>query len=604
MLFHRKALKITTDQHFLVKGKGFAIFMLMFGLILMQSSMAHAESRRSGLFYDRDFTLNGNVTLSYETSWGSKSEPTNRFTHSLDLGLNGFVIDPRLMTFTVGGIFAQSMASNKDTYTIEGFSTVVRFLNERPRLGILRFFPQPIELRYAYSTDSMYQSQRYGISMQYRPEKKKSPYVQDFTVRNNNQNTGNDNQNKGQREKYLLFPLTSLPHFFFDYNRYERSSEKYSNTYDRLSLRAVAHSKHAEYFAEYRYDKNSDSNFSSKTQYLELRTNLSYYWKETSSRLESYNTFFVQDTGQEKTVSFYDHTSWVKNFGINLRDSFMVNGGGRYFARDNKADYALNLDAGYNKFFSERFINHTAAGVSYTGTENDTLVAETVSNSFQYNLSRGITFTNGVRVGRGHEGAFYDFSIGLQVRSIISINPGYAFAYSELEGTRRTSHSFSLNLSGPLLRGMTFYSQNYYIITDDSSVTAPFKEKRLSLTANALWRISRYNISLGASYLDTTVGGLDQGIAHGGGVKTTFTTISANVSTYLSRRLALNVNAYYQKMNRGPYRAFISPLLNWQWRRVTLIAQYTMNINGNSQTDHRLSLRVTRQLDGSLRPFF
>lgn len=591
-----------------------AVSLLIAATLFLLPGSSQAEFRQR---YNRDFRLTGQLTLTYDRYWGSRKESVDAFTYGLNLGLSGFVVDPRLMTFHLQGIFSQSFVSDRDTNTIEGISARLRFLNERPVRGLLRYVPQPIELRYGYSIDDIHKTQYYGLSMEYQLDKVISRRVlpstninnntgnsSDTSNKNSNQNSNdNSNQERGQKKSYSLLPFT-LPHLLFDYNRYETSTDETSRTHDRLSLRAISRSKHGLYTAEYRYDRDDYSVSTSVTHYLKLQAELHYYWKETSSQLDNLNTFYAEDSEGRKTVSFTNHTVWMRHFGSNLRDTLTVGGGVTYLSREDKSNYSLTLNTGYNKHFSERFINYASADVSYVHSDTETVNTETITNSLQYSLSRNITLINRVRVSNSSRGASYGLNAGLHILSFIALSPAYDFYFTEFEGAQKTTHTFSLNLSGPIWRQMAFFSRNSYMISEDSNSIDPVREKRLSLAADLFWRFSRYNISLSAAYLDSTLSGLNPGLISRQDMKTTMTTFGANLSTQFSRNLTLMVYAYYQKMNRNPYSFVVSPVLNWQWRRVTLTARYTLNMYGNSQVDHRVFLRVSRQIDSPLKPFF
>ncbi len=595
-----------------------AASLLIWSTLLFLPELSQAEYRQR---YNKSFRLSGDLTLTYDRLWGSKKESVDTFTYGLNLGLTGFVVDPRFMTFQLQGIFSQSVVSNRDTNTVEGVFAKLRFLNELPIRGFLRYVPQPIELRYGYSVDDVHKIQNYGLSMEYHLDKIISRKIlpssninrnignsdqnsNQNSDQNSNQNSDqNSNQNSDQKKKYTLLPFT-LPNLFFDYNRYERITDDTSRVYDRLSLRALSHSKHGLYTAEYRYERNDDGVSTTDGHYLHLQAELHYYWKETSSQLDSLNTFYVEDFGGRKTVSFSDHTVWMRHFGPNLRDTLMVGGGVRYLSREDKSDYSLTLNTAYNKLFSERLNNYASAEVMYNNADTETVNSETVTNSMQYRVSQNITLTNSARISSSSNGNSYGLTAGLHISTIIALSPAYDFYFTEFEGAQKTTHTFSLNLSGPIWRQMAFFSRNSYMISEDSNSIDPVREQRLSLAADLFWRFSRYNISLSASYLDTTLSGMNTGLIHKGDTKTKVTTFGANLSTQLQRNLSLTVYAYYQKMNRDPYSFVVSPILNWQWRRVTLTARYTMNMYGNSQVDHRVFLRVSRQIDSPLKPFF
>lgn len=564
--------------------------------------LGHSRSDARVLMPQREYRLYGNLMLTYDRAWSGDREAFQRTTYSLNLGLNGFVIDPRLITFDISGLFSQAFTDNADTSTVDGISTKITFLRERPRAGTLRYLPQPIELRYSYFSYETSTSQNYGLSMAYLFSDIKEWNVPVKPASNNNQNSGQNSGQRGDRKSW--YALSALPDFYFDYNRYETENDARNTVYDRLNLRAEARSKYIEYFGEYLYQKNNFEAASSKTHLLEFQANFRRYWKESATRLESYNTLFFEKRDTEKTVSFFDHTSFIKNLGPDLRDSFAVNGGVRYLSRDERREYGLNLDAGYNKFFSDRFSNYALGILTYADTEAEKLHSETVKDIFQYNVSNYLSVIGQATTGYTEDGPIYGLSVSLPFRTRLSITPGYDIYASDFDYEKRTINTFSLNLAGPLIRNMSFSSQNYYRIIDIDSGISSSKDKTLSLMANVLWLIGRFNISVGASYLDTTIGETFQtGIGHRPEVNRTYTTVYANASTYLTRRLLLNVLAYYQKEKGGNARTSISPILTWQWRRVTVTARYTINIRENSENDHRIFLRVTRQLSSPLRPF-
>ncbi len=575
----------------------FVAFVLAFFAPLMFPGTAEAQVRKP--FSGRNFTLNGNLTLFYDRFWSSQSDAVDRFAYSLNMNFHGFVIDPRLIQIELNGVLTQDFQKER-TSTIDGFGAKIRFLTERPRKGVLRFFPQPVELRYAYYSYEEGDSQDYGISMAYRLA---APRASNGS-QSNTRNSGNSNNGK-KKSSWI-----TLPNLYLDFNRYEYTTQANKNVHDRLDLRAEAFSEHADYSAEYLYYKNTfNGEMNAKTHYLELQANYHQYWKETSTRLDSANILYFEKTLDTKTVSFIDRTSWVKNFGLDLRDSLAINGGGRYRDNESTKEYALDLNATYGKFFSERLITTTTAGADYFKNDDDTKVGELAQFNMQYRLSNMFTFTGQASAGNREDGTFYGFNVGLLSRKMISINPAYEYRHDDFGSEKTTANTVYLNLSAPLLRKMSFFSQNYYRIIDTTDNAAFSKEKRLSLQANIFWTVSRYTVSVGASHTQISLSGGDAsdiltGTVHGGDAKFTLTSVNANVSTYLSRRITLNVYAYYQKeKDRGSLKS-IAPVLTWQWRRVSLTARYILNMRGNSQNDHRLFLRLTRQFDSILRPFW
>ncbi len=574
----------------------FLALALLFLAPLMPSGTAEAlvASQRQ-----RTFRLNGDLTLIYDRFWGSERDAIDRFAYSLNMNFHSFVIDPRLIQLDLHGNFTQDFRE-EGTSTMDGFGATARFLTERPRKGVLRFFPQPIELRYAYYSYEQGDSQEYGISMAYRLA---APKATNGRLLNN----GNGNGNGKEKKK---FTWITLPNLYLDYNRYETTTESNKYVNDRLDFRAEAFREHIDLSAEYLYYKNTlNGDVSSKTQYLEFQANYHRYWKEAAARLDSTNILYFEKTLDRKTVSFMDRTYWVKNFGLDLRDSAVVSGGGRYLDNEVNKEYALDLSASYGKFFSERFNTYTSAGADYFKNDDDTQVGEQAQFNMQYRLSNIFTLTGQANAGNRDDGTFYGFNVGLLSRKLISINPAYEYRHGDFESEKTTVNTVYLNLSAPLFRRMSFFSQNYYRIIDTTDNAASSKEKTLSLQANLFWTISRYTVTVGASHIRTTHSGDETndiltGIVHRRDGKITITSINANLSTYLSRGMMLIVYAYYQKANDAPALKSVSPTLTWQWRQVTLTARYIFNSRGDSRNDHRLFLRLTRRFDSILRPFW
>jgi hypothetical protein len=609
----------------------------------MQTTAAHAQFRPYRYLPRKVFVFSGDVSLFYDRSWGEDRESTDSFTYSLNLGLDGFVIDPRIMRFIVKGNFAHTFNSPRDDISVTGIATRVTLLNERPRHGILRYAPSPIELRYAYYDYDTSTEQNYGISLEYVFARKSSPlalYARDAYFNqnnlnynqknlnfnqnnlNNNQNNLNNNQNnlnnqynlnnnQNIRRKALIQKQKrrfSLPNIFFDFDRHEYETRNSENTQDRLSLRAEAWSRHGEYFGEYRYYDNSGSNQDYKTEELELQANFFYRWKQAFATLESYNTLNIFDDRGDNGVSFIDRTTWIKYLGKNLKDTLTISGGGLYNKRDERDEYLLNLNCAYNRHVSERFLNYTSASTSYGELDDDTVHREEIKNLLHYRISDRLTLSNEVQLGNTEEGIFYGLNIGLNTYKRISISPSYDYRYYELDDGSQDIHTFRLDFSGPIWRRMTFYSQNYYRIEDVDRRKEEFKEKTLHLRANILWRFSRYSVSLGASYRDIKLS--DKSIIGVGSQDkdTTLTTIHATMSTYLSRRLFLYIYSYYQKEKDGIALFTFSPQLTWQWRLLRATVQYTLKITNpeerSSTTDHRLFIRTTRQIQSVFKPFW
>jgi hypothetical protein len=595
--------------------------------LLIHNSIANAQYRPYYRDYSKVFRLRGEIDLGYERKWGDTDE-SSEFTHEYTLGLQGFVIDPRLMSFDAEGSFYQEINDPHGNTDFYEFGTTLSFLNAKPRRGILRHFPQPIRLRFNYYNSEDIEGFRYGISLTYtRPErfsffskgkiisveKDTWPFLRNLNnLKNTNNNLNNLNAGQIGRRRGIPFPVFNL-----DYDRYTFTRSNIESDQDRFSIRADTKFRNIDFTAEYQYYSYGGS-FDTEEQRLDLRAD--YLLMEKEKSLNIFNRLYYVEINEGKNLDLSSRTNWAKRLGSSLRNSIIVNGGGRYFTSDVSSFYLVDASTSYHKHFSERLLNIITGTVSYGETDED-IYTVTIQNKVDYQISKILEISNQLSAGINERGPSYQFGIGLNVRTRISAGISYSFLHSTLSERGRgnisvlspppltssetdrvtNSHILQLNLSARLLRHMFFTSRNSYRINDVDDGES-FQEKLLTLRGDLFWNISRFRFNLGALYsaLEKTGDRV---------VDTTTTTLHSTVSTMLLRRMYLALRAAYLDSNTGQSSIEINPVMSWSFRRVFFNAEYEMRITkedniDEQETNHRVFLRLSRRFFKTIRPFW
>lgn len=118
----------------------FFLTLIIFSIILLP----HDTNAQYRILRQDVYTLHGDVTLIYERKWSSGDrEATDTFTHSYNLGLSGFVVDPRLVTFEINPTFRQEINKPGDTFNFYGLNFRTNILNKPARRGFLKISPSP-----------------------------------------------------------------------------------------------------------------------------------------------------------------------------------------------------------------------------------------------------------------------------------------------------------------------------------------------------------------------------------------------------------------------------------------------------------------------------
>jgi hypothetical protein len=595
----------------LVKKSGILFWTVFLFSSFYRIALSDASSVYGGADYqsfaDR-YRLYGLIGISYERNWttGSDSLGNNnswdRFTHTYDFGLDGFAVDKRLLTFTVRGLFSQEFNNPGNDITSYGFSTSISLLNQRIKTGTLKYFPQPIQLRFSYFKSRDFDFLSYGVSLEYSlPEK---PSAVPLQVPQPEQDQGQGLE-QGQGQEKITPPrvLTAsskipLPTFFLDYDRYDFTNSGQKTNTDSLSLRAIAKSLHAEYTGEYTLNRY-DSVVTTTNQTINLEAN--YFYSDPEVRhtnLTIYNRLYMTDFDTTKSLLFRNTTTWTKNLGPDFRDTLTIGGWGDFFTSQGITTYDLGASGMYSKIFSERFANSTNSTFTFGKGPENTLHSEALANTFTYRLSRIFTFTNYLLAGFNQSGGNYAFSAGISTNTAVAVFSGYTFS-SVVDPSGRTSqHSVNFDLNGSPFGNVFLASQNSYTITDISG-DYPAKEKRLSLKGDAYWGINRFAFNLGAYHI--RIKQTDGQQADVGS-----DTVFGNIATYLAKRMYFNLSTSYSRNTDGANIFQVHPLLGWYMRKLSMTAEYEMRKtsgNGRDETDHRIFFRATRYFSELLRQF-
>jgi hypothetical protein len=552
------------------------VIAVLFFVLVLDYGITEAQNRFLPYNSSKRYTLSGDVTLRYENIEGAKADDSlNIYSYSANLGIDGYVLDPRVLTFDARGFFSQEYQDPGDTLDFNGFFSKVRLLNERPRRGLLRYSPQPIELRYAYNDSEGSEYQSYGISLGYQLARKK------HVARNNNYNNYNYNNNERVNE-----PFITLPNVYFDYDRVEFTTALNETQSDLISLRGEAWSKHGSYAADY-VSREYSGRLNTKEEFVDAQADFHYVNGASRSFLDIYNRFKWWDALTEEYSLVNNRTIWKKYLGKGGRDYLYIKGGGSYLTSDSRDEFDVNAGSSYGKHFSELAMNTVSVDGQYGQIDDEEMRSAQIFNILSLPIPGRLLFENRILAGMNESGPIYGFRVGVSTRTRISLSPFYDFRHSESSFDKRTDHRYSLGISGVLFRNVRFRSNNYYLLSAVNNEMESFTERTLYLQGNLFWRINRYNVTVGMNKTE-----VEQ--VNGTTIKRYATSARAGIDTYLSRNMRLSVFAYYQETSDSPSITMIEPILNWALRKLVITAQYRVRFIDSEENDHRIYIRASR----------
>lgn len=588
-----------------------------------------------GRDFSKKYTLRGDIALTYEERrTNGEGLDLSRFTQSYHLGLSGFAVDPRLMTFDVDTTFSQESSKPEDNINSYSFDTMLSFLNKAAPRGFFSHFPQPIELKFSSYESGNSRGRNYGISLGYdlfessrahrqfqqvrrqqqmdQPSDKNAGQPSDENAGPSDENAGQQKQGPVQQQIKLQiqdekFPFP-LPIIYVDYDKTSYSFSNPSNSFkvdtDFLSLRLVDRDINTEYLADYNYHRYKGA-VDLTTQFLNIEVNYRDNWEQGNNRFESKNRLYFTDLGDSKTLNLSNKNYWDKRLGTDLKDNLTFTYGGSFIESDvsRSSDLVINARAQYIKNF-KKLRNMTSADLGFGSAGADTIYSVRLFDEANYDLSRLLSLGGRVALGRNELGAEFGAGAGLLVRTFINILPNYDFNSIAASEGRTNTHSFSLNMNGPIYKNIILNSRNSYRIREVSG-SNPSKEKVLDLRGDVFWVLQWMNINLGASYINVrnSDGGLVEGEAQAQeDIKVT--SLYSNLSAPLLKGAFLTLNTTYTKdMKEKTFS--IRPIINWNVRLLTLTAEYELRKTSgeNDVTDHRIFFRLTRTFSKRLRGF-
>ncbi|MBI5075454.1 MAG: hypothetical protein HZB62_09875 [Nitrospirae bacterium] len=618
------------------KSSEIKILFIFFIFLFFPVKNADALSDSSRL-HSRYFLLTGDISVDYEREWGDRREQ-DKLRHEYHIKLSGYVSDPRLVMFELSGSFMQDIRNPGVTENTYGFGTRIFLLNSRVLRGPLAYFPQPIQLRFDYSTSGRYTSYNYGLSLYYNMPGRSLAFFRNGKVislvrqlpvgssalgNENNGNAGNDgtssndsnnSSNMANRKERggLVIPF---PSFTLDYDRYiyDNGSSGFRSENTNLDFRAVTFMKNSDYFFEYRYinnTNNSDNNaYSFKEHLFELRADYHFPDTKAATTLDVFNRIFYRSGDSGSLFDISSRGIWLKRFGKDQKDSLSILGGLRYFTADLSSGYSGNVGSQYTRNLSERLSNTVSVSLGYGNTERDVVnsLSDTnvvgsagdyfvsVSDSIRYQLSNRLTLSGVLSAGGSDKQRDYGARVGLATRTRIGTLTEYAYSHSGIAGEERDIQRVGFSFSTLLPGSIYLASRNFY---QTDSLQTGEKEKLLSLRGDMYWNVLAVRFNLGANYLSIQKTG---GLA----ADTNTTLIYLGVSRQLGRRLFVNARISYAKANTGLSTLEFDPSLSWSFRKTYLTARYTLRkTEGSGQMDHRFSFALRRTFDQVLRPFF
>jgi hypothetical protein len=597
----------------------FYIFPFFIFLIFLIPSEASAQRR---VMIPGTYTLRGNITLEYERFWQDTSD-LETFTHNYTLGLSGFIVDPRFLTFDIEPTFRQRITYQADNIEFYSLNSRVSLLTTRPIRGFFRNFPQPINLYFNYFDTEGFKSNNYGINFGFDPlerlrlhrtiratkeeaflkeqaEREKEEVIEEEVEEDEEKEEDRVIKKPPEKKKETIEDIraigppkwTPLPVFYIDYDRYTYKTQDTNFVSDHLNLRALDNTKDWEYRLEYDLYKYG-GNTVFKTHYMSAETK-HFFFKPHDERIETTNRVLITDTTEKTTFDISNRTSWFKRLGPGLKDTLTFRGGANYFESDKRNNYNVGGTLTYNKYFSERFRDIVGVDASFGKADEDFIYSVGLLNQLSYDLSKNFSVLNSLRLSQTDVGLSFSGSLGFPIRTFINLNPSYEYSSTALEGGRSIYHKFNFDFSGRIFQRVNFNSQNYYRITDSRGLE-PFKERTLSLKGDFFTTVGRFNISLGFSSImikKTNERSSDIGL----------TTINSNISSPISKRMFLTVGSYYVIAKDGDRILNIKPVFTWSYKEFLLSAEYELSKRQDT-TGHRILIRATRNFSMPIRRF-
>ncbi len=555
----------------------FIFSFIAFNIIcLFFSDNSFAQYRRPS---PKPYTLYGHIQLTYEKKW-SDDYDLSEFEHDYNLGIKGFIIDPRLIRYEISGDFTQALASGEgEDTTITGKKLNVTFLDTLPKKWERNwmFIPNPITLSYSdYS--GKYESTNYGISFRYskplvpKPRRPGRVVVEDR-------------------------PLIPVPTTYFDYDRYEFRSGQYNTVIDIFNLRSTISGKIYNYTLSYK-KQNASGIIDTKTDVIEFRPNYRFFDPKGKGLIDISNSIKHETIDERKSITLRSGINWTRRIDKDVLRLF-----GRYYYYNTTEEDEKTLrrtalaSASYTKEFSQRMRNSISfIAESDKDDERDNYLAR-FSDTFTFDLSRAFRGSASLLIGQNQDGLEYGANFSLSTRTRLNATTAYFFAFTPMSEGDVSSHMFSVVASGPIVSNISFTADARYLIRDVTGIENPYSTDSITSNANLFYRLRKMTVSLGGGYSQNIEKNSETTRYHN-------FNLHSNLSWLLRRNLFLNVFSSWNRDSDDKTAFNMKPRLSYRRGLFSVEAEYdyrrTSQAGVDATADHRLFMRLIRRFPSLL----
>ncbi len=549
------------------------LLIICFFLIFLIPSDDPSAQMRS--YFQKRHFLYGSFEFDYEQQWGERVSEIREFTQNYNLGFRSFLIDPRLVNYNTSLTFTREKGNEK-TSSLTGLDFNINILETPPRQwsGFRRYIPGPLMLRYSsYANDYDYKS--YGIGLIYSiPEEQQRTQSKD---------------KKDKKEKDFIIPL---PIVYFDYDKTEYSTSNYKNISDLYSLRATLRRNYYDYEFTYENFAQTGTLESQRTTYT-LSPDYTFYDKETKRRIDINNHIKMEDTDTTKQFFLSSNITMHKPINKNL---LYLNGRVVYSNltsnQERAASYSSALGGSYTKVFSPILKNTASLSLSHGASKSSTRHSVRLSDSVLYEISKLLTSSSGVFIGKNENGLEYGLQTQLSTKTKIRSAAGYSYSFLSYEDGDKSTHTFNLLASGPLKENVTFNASTSYTMQDVTEITGPYSENISSSSANLFWRVANTSLSLGGNYVNSSK--MDEQT-----INSDLLSFNGNLSRAMAKNIFFNLFSTWIKEPDDKTTFEINPKILWTLRQVSVDAEYKYTgitaLGIAIKKEHRIFIKLTRR---------
>jgi len=581
-----------------LKRKGFIVF---FCISFFLGIATPAYTQIFGTVLGNIYSLSGDIQLRYEKNWVSGGNKEQTFTHRYNLYLGGYVVDPRLFYYRIGGNYSEQIKNavygDKNSLNYYSYFADIRLLSRRPRRTFLRDIPQPINIyfRRYFSENTMALEAR--LSLTYKRDEKirffykgraLSLYRKRFFLFGR--------KKKNEVGKYAL----PFPTFYFDYNLKKNSSET-NEKKQNWSLRAATATKKLYIDSSYNVEKRGGDVNKDIRQKFELNLDYSPI-KRRSKRLDILNRLVYKKEFGTRTTELQNTTNYKIYLDEKRTTYFSTLFAPRYLYVSNGNKYTtVNLTTNYAKIFNPNLNDTLSFYENYINGVNKSEHTERVVNLINYSFSKSMSLGNTLYLGHktfGDSGGIeYGGSILVGFNTVIPVSTFYAYEHNELEHGQLDHHNVKLSLRGHIGR-ISFYQSNSYNYTINKSDNS-FKNHSFRFTLGTSTYINRLNISLSGSH--NIIKNIRENAET---IKRHNTSIIFSTGMFLTRNMSLFFTGNYTFDNQQHRRLEIRPILNGYYRLVTFTLRYSLIRTVSEDTtsiEHKVFFTMTRRFSTIIR---